>query len=266
MSLYRPSELLRFLNENSLRPKKALSQNFLIDGNIVKKILSSANIKENDRVLEIGPGVGVLTEALLAKNAYVTAIEKDKKLFEHLKRFNSPRLTLYNEDFLEFHLEKLKGDFKVVSNLPYSVASLIIMKLVKYHCFSKMALMVQKEVAKRYVAKNKNERGFFYYFLSFYADYEIAFEISRNCFYPRPKVDSAVLLITLKVPPKVDENGFFEMLNRLFCHKRKMIRSIIKGSEIALRELKLNPYSRPSDLELEEHLKLFSRLSADKLL
>ncbi|MCB1084970.1 MAG: ribosomal RNA small subunit methyltransferase A, partial [Chlamydiia bacterium] len=152
MGLYKPSELRQFLESLGVSPKKGLSQNFLIDGNILKKMVEAAQLKKGETVLEIGPGPGALTEALLGEGVRVIAIEKDEVLARHLERLDSrDSLRVIQEDIRHVDLAKLlerEGKVKVVANIPYSITGLLLQTLLPLgkHIQS-LHLMVQKEVA-----------------------------------------------------------------------------------------------------------------------
>ncbi len=162
MPIYKPSELLHFLEDLKLIPKKGLSQNFLIDGNIIKKIIATAQVKPDDLVLEIGPGPGSLTEGLLYSGANVIAVEKDAILAKALERFDplQNQLKVFCADILDFPIvEVLKNHLKrgqrakIIANLPYHITTPIIGSLVHLNEFvSSITVMVQDEVARRFTA------------------------------------------------------------------------------------------------------------------
>lgn len=278
MPIYKPSELLNFLSEWGANPKKSLSQNFLIDGNIIKKIVASAHVTKQEIVLEIGPGPGSLTEELLEAGAHVIAVEKDRLLATALERLQSAdrKLEIFNQDIMEFPIEEvLKKRLsvgqkaKVIANLPYHITTPILAKLVQCtELFSTIHVMVQEEMARRMIAKaGSSEFSSFALFLSFYADCRYCFQVKRGCFYPSPKVDSAVVELRLKQPPDVsDVTGFFEATRTAFGKKRKMLRASLKelfGAEKvteALTVLKLNPQARPEDLSLDDWLIFYETL------
>lgn len=264
---------MEFLNGLGINPKKALSQNFLIDGNIIRKIVATADVKPDDVVLEIGPGPGSLTEALLDTGARVIAVELDKTLAGALERLKSPtrNLEVHCCDILHFPLESLSPSkkMKVIANLPYNVTTPIISKLVtRTDQFSTLTLMVQDEVARRFTADSGNsDYSSFTIFLNFYSHPKYAFGVSKNCFFPPPKVESAIVSLTLHEPPTVsDVDRFFKLTRTAFEHRRKMLRASLKdlyGSERlteALKGLSLNPLARPENLSLEDFLKLFEKL------
>jgi 16S rRNA (adenine1518-N6/adenine1519-N6)-dimethyltransferase len=260
MPLTNPSELRAFLNSLGVKPKKGLSQNFLIDGNIIRKIMKEASIEAGDTVLEIGPGPGALTEALVSSGAQVFAVEKDEIYAEALKRFSG--VTVFAEDIRSFDLNLLPSNTKVVSNLPYHLTSPILGLLApRHHLFSTITVMVQDEVGRRMTAAAKTkDYGSLSVFLHFYSTPRYAFKVSRRCFYPQPKVDSAVVTLALKSAPDVDPESFFKMVHTAFQHRRKMVKTTLgAAAESALIALGENPQSRPEELSLETFLEIYSR-------
>jgi 16S rRNA (adenine1518-N6/adenine1519-N6)-dimethyltransferase len=268
------SELIPFLESIGARPKKGLSQNFLIDQNIVKKIALTAGVQPNDAILEIGPGPGALTKELLEKGANVFAIEKDSSLANQLSRFqtNDNRLTVFDADFLKFSLENLPSPLKAVANLPYHITTPILEKIFEAASqFSSVTFMVQKEVGDRMMAKaGSKEFSSLSIFVQFYAELDSSFKVSSNSFYPRPKVDSIVLRLNIVKPPleKEDAALFFSIVRRAFQQRRKMISSSLQKMipSAVLKETLGNlgyPNARPEDLSLQEWLKLFFLLKKD---
>lgn len=280
MPLYRPRELLEFLESIGTSPKKGLSQNFLIDGNIIRKIVASADVTAGDLVIEIGPGPGALTEALLDAGARVLAIEKDQILGEALQRLQTAdaRLEVWIGDVMDFsfkeELAKRLEDgqrAKVVANLPYHLTTPIITGLVPLRSnLSDIVVMVQDEVALRLTAKaGGREYGSITLMMSYFTDPRYAFKVKRSCFFPPPKVDSAVVHFTLKEPPKVtDETAFFELTRGAFQQRRKMVRSTIgklhgaEKVEAALVNAGYPATARPEVLGLEGFLALFEGLNS----
>jgi 16S rRNA (adenine1518-N6/adenine1519-N6)-dimethyltransferase len=261
--LTNPSELLEFLRTLRVHPKKGFSQNFLIDGNIMRKILETADVHAGDSVFEIGPGPGALTEALMAKGAHVIAIEKDPVYAEALKRF--PKVDVYSGDILDFDVELLPWKIKVVSNIPYHLTAPILSLLVpRYEIFTSITLMVQEEVARRMTAQPKTkDYGSLAVFLNFYSETKYAFKVSRNCFYPKPKVDSAVVTIKPRQPPDAEADAFFTMVRAVFQHRRKMVKTTLGlWVEDLLYSLGENPKARPEELSLEVFLKIFRKINA----
>lgn len=278
MPIYKPSELRLFLNELGISPKKVLSQNFLIDGNIIQKIVNAAHLSPQDPVLEIGPGPGSLTEALLAKGANVFAVEKDRVLAQALERLKpaDQLLEIFCEDILEFPVEKTLAPYvnesckaKVIANLPYHLTTPILVHLITMrNTFSSLFVMVQEEVARRFTAKpGTSEYSSFTLFLNFYANVRYEFMVSRHCFYPEPNVESAVVSLELKSPPQVsNEEKFFKVTRTAFSQRRKMLRGTLRSLYPSqsvtegLTHLNLDPQARPEQLSLQEWLQLFEYL------
>lgn len=279
--MYKPTDLHQHLQELNTGPKKRLSQNFLIDGNIVRKIVETAKVSSEDVVLEIGPGPGALTKALMEAGAIVIAVEKDQALASGLKKLQSPdqRLTVFSEDILEFPLGlrlkpflKPEQKIKVISNLPYHLTTPILKHLIEGNdrdLFSHIVVMVQDEVARRFTAScGSPDYSSASVFLSFYTKPSYAFKVSNQCFFPTPKVQSAVVILELKEPPLKDKKDlFFKMTRTSFGHRRKMLRSSL--SELyspakimeALEAIGLKPTARPEELSLERFLQLFKLLN-----
>lgn len=281
MPMYKPSELLSFLEGLGISPKKGLSQNFLIDGNILNKIAATAKVTPGDLVVEIGSGPGSLTEQLLDKGAHVIAVEKDTVLAEALERFktNENHLDIYNHDIMTFPLEEtlqphltVDRKAKVIANLPYHLTTPIIVELVtKRHLFSHLILMVQDEVARRFTAApNTGEYSSFTIFLNFYTHPKYAFTVNNTCFFPSPKVNSAIVVLELKEPPHVsDVEAFFKTTRTAFKQRRKMLRSSLRDLyapadiEASLTQLGLNPLARPENLSLDQFLSFFEVLQKE---
>jgi 16S rRNA (adenine1518-N6/adenine1519-N6)-dimethyltransferase len=268
MSIFKPKELLKFLEEIGASPKKGLSQNFLIDGNILKKIVQASGVQPGEVVVEIGPGPGALTEQLLEAGAIVIAVEKDRKLAEALTRFGPNRLTVHCADVLEFDLP-VDRPVKVIGNLPYQITTPILAKfLPQRDKVESLTVMVQEEVARRMVAgPGSKTYGHLSLFLKFFSEPKYNFSVGRNCFYPPPKVDSAIVTLTLsETLPDVDEEPFWKMTRTAFQTRRKMLRRGLRDLypsadvEAALKDLGLSVQSRPEDLSLDSFLGLFERL------
>lgn len=272
MGIYRPTELRQFLDSLGIAPKKGLSQNFLIDGNILRKI--GTHVEPGDIVVEIGPGPGSLTEVLLERGAKVIAIEKDPVLAGALERLKGETGTLevFCADFMQFPLEEtLKARLpagtkgKVIANLPYHLTTPILAKLVKEEpLISDLVLMVQDEVARRFTAQpGTSEYSSFTIFLNYYAKVKYAFQVRRNSFYPPPKVDSAVVHLKLHPSPFVeDEELLFKITRTAFEHRRKMLRSSLRelfapeAIMEGLQQIGKDPQSRPETLSLSEFIAL----------
>ena len=259
------SELLAFLHEIGARPQKRLSQNFLIDNNILAKIIALADVHRDERILEVGPGPGALTQKLLAAGARVTAVEKDACFAKHLLRLQTEdlRLEVFSDDFLKWDIPVLLPPWKVVANLPYNITTPILEKLCQdRRVVSSLTIMVQKEVADRIRAKPGTKAfGSLTLFLQFYCDCTGAFPVSASSFYPEPKVSSTVLRLDLKKPPDVDPEAFFFMIHKAYQQRRKMVavslRSYFPGIKESLEALSLSAKVRPEELSLEQWIALY---------
>jgi 16S rRNA (adenine1518-N6/adenine1519-N6)-dimethyltransferase len=275
--VYKPSELQTFLKIRGLHAKKSLSQNFLIDGNIIQKIVDTASISSGDLVIEIGPGPGALTKALLGRGAFVTAIEMDAPFAKELHRLQTPdhRLKIICNDILKFplagFLQKHPGKYKVVANLPYHITTPILTLLLPlYQDIESLTIMVQKEFANRMIAEKRTpEYSSFTLFLQFYASVDKSFTVSPNCFYPRPKVHSSVVHCKLHPPLiKINTDAFFLLTRSAFGKRRKMLRASlkdlypIKKVEQALVKLGHLNTARPEELTIDEFIALFHLLNA----
>lgn len=272
MPIYKPKELIAFLDSIEAAPKKRLSQNFLIDGNIVRKVIAEASIAKGDFVLEIGPGPGALTEALVETGAHVLAIEKDSLFASHLQRFDrsAQHLEVICDDILNIELPKAPEKIKIIGNLPYHITTPILTKfLTDYHDrISSLTFMVQEEVAQRIAAAPKtSEYGSLTVFLNFYADVSYAFKVSKNCFYPSPSVDSAIIsLKPKKVPPNFEIDKFFEITRKAFQMRRKTLKKSLKELYTeehiihALETCGLTVFTRPEELSTEQFINFFKHL------
>lgn len=264
MSLYRPSELFAFLDSIDARPKKALSQNFLIDQNIIHKLI--AHIEPGQEVLEIGPGPGSITEALLNRGAKVTAVEKDNKLSEALTRLGD--LTVLNEDILKVDLLSLPTPLHVVANLPFRITTPVLTRLVPlYPHIASLTFIVQKEVAERMAGKAGTKTySSLSVFMAFYAKTKLMFTISPSCFSPRPKVSAAAVHITPHAPISNREELFFELVRRAFNTRRKQIQTSLRDlyppekTRAALEALNLSVTARPEELQPSDFVALLDAL------
>ncbi len=262
------SELIPFLERIGASPRKSLSQNFLIDPNVVKKIVATADIQPGDRVFEIGPGPGALTQELLKQGATVIAVEKDPLFARELSRFEGP-LHIFPVDILEFPWETLKAHapLKGVANLPYHITAPILEKICEHaSLFSSFTLMIQKEVADRLAAQpHTKEFGSLTLFVQFFAQITKTFRVSPGCFYPRPNVDSTVLRLDFCNVEK-DGKEMFAVIRRAFQQRRKMLRSSLQSLfppaqvEEALRTVGVSPEARPEALSLEQWMGFYEKL------
>lgn len=282
MAIYKPSELNEFLKSLGVRPKKGLSQNFLIDGNIIRKIVKAAAVEKGDVVLEIGPGPGSLTQALLETGAEVIAVEMDRVLAGALERLQTEdsRLRVYCSDIMAFPLEEELGKrvgsgkkIKIVANLPYHITTPILAQCAPlYSLFESITIMVQEEVGRRMTAKAGGaDWSSLSLFLDFYSEARFCFTVSKNCFMPVPGVDSAIVQLVLHPAPldKSESLSFFQLTQTAFQHRRKMLRSSLRELypptcvAAALLAIGQREEARPEALSLDDFLRLHQILVRD---
>lgn len=274
----------KLMEEYKLFPKKKWGQNFLVDGNILNKIANTCDSGQPGFAVEIGPGLGALTRQLAMRNQGVLSIEIDKSLQEPLQTVleQYPNTRLLFADVLKadieaelknaFNLEQIPG-YQVCANIPYNITTPIIFKLLEEcpHMLS-ATLMMQKEVAQRILAlPSSKDYGLLTLMMSYYSDVELLMRVSRNCFYPRPEVDSSVIRITPLTAKRVqvkDEQRFKDFTRAAFQKRRKTILNICssffamdKGAvEGHLKSLGIPPASRPENLSIQEFASIADRL------
>lgn len=272
MNLTAPSEVKALLAQLDFRPSKVLGQNFLIDSNILHILLTTADLHPDDAVIEIGPGLGVLTEGLICGAGKVVAIEKDKRLAAYLrKRFQETQnLELIEADALDVDMDKhLAGGFnKVVANLPYSVASRLLVNLAEApHRPEQMVVTIQNEVADRLIAApGTDDYGLLSVLMQLRYKIELRKSISPSCFYPPPEVKSAIVNMVLRELPEkpLDYNQLKELLRLCFSKRRKQIGGVLRKNfaqfDAVLSRLRLDPQSRAETLSPEEWVALSNAL------
>lgn len=206
------------------RPSKRLGQNFLLDDSVLERAVRAADLSAKDTVLEIGPGLGNLTEELLRTGAHVVAVEQDPEFCKFLERRFGDRIRLVRADAVKAFLPEFN---KVVSNLPYQISSPITFKLLDLG-FDTAVLMLQKEFAERMTATHgTSEYGRLSVGVYYRSKCEILFNVSRAAFWPQPKVDSCVVRLVPRKPPfKVaNEEVFFRVTKAMFSHRRKKVQN-----------------------------------------
>lgn len=216
-----------------MRPKKSLGQHWLFDEPSLESICDSANVQPGDTVLEIGPGLGPLTEKLVKKAKQVIAIELDDTLAAELPaRVPAQNLRVVHGDFLQFNLSELPSGYKVVANVPYYVTSLIIRRLLESPTPpSRAVLLVQKEVAERLAAK-PGDMSVLAISAQFYAEVSLGSVVMADKFDPPPKVNSQVVILDVRPEPlftDIDTKLFFKVVKAGFGEKRKTLRNSLSG-------------------------------------
>lgn len=256
--------------------KKSLGQHFLFNPTTVGKILSLAAVKSTDRILEIGPGPGVMTRQLSERAASVVAVEKDRRLAQSLSRELAPfsNLTIVEADILEVDLEKLLGGgrWKVIANLPYNIATETIFHLFERHLlFESFYLMAQKEVAERLTAEaGSRSYGLLSIFSQLLSENRIVLKLPPGAFTPPPKVHSALVEFRIHETPRFDIHHlptFEKVVQAAFGQRRKMIRKLLKdvaGPRLdeGLKSAGIPPSTRAEAVSIGQFTHLANFLSA----
>ncbi|MEN6520762.1 MAG: 16S rRNA (adenine(1518)-N(6)/adenine(1519)-N(6))-dimethyltransferase RsmA [Armatimonadota bacterium] len=275
INLLSPAEVRQLLARHGLRPKKRLGQNFLIDRNVLGKIIDAADLGADSCVLEVGPGLGTVTKEAAGIVAKVVAVEADRDLIPVLEETvgGLPNVEIVSGDFLKLDLPEFLGSqfgerrCTIVANLPYYITSPLIIKLIeaKKH-IDRMVVMVQEEVAARMVAApGSGDFGSLTVFIQYHCEVKIAAHVKRTVFFPSPEVDSAVVRLDIRSEPAVsvpDEGLFFKIVRASFGQRRKTLLKSLSGSpdlgwtrETAgkvLETAKIDPVRRGETLSLEE--------------
>ncbi len=280
--LSNPQVTIEIIKKYNFAFQKRFGQNFLIDGHVVEKIINAAQITKDDTVLEIGPGIGTMTQYLAESAGKVFAVEIDKNLLPVLEETlaDYDNVTVINEDILKVDINALLGDnaknVKVVANLPYYITTPIIMGLFENHIPAKsITVMVQKEVAQRMQAKpGSKDYGALSLAVQYYAEPYIVANVPPNCFMPRPNVGSAVIRLTSwdKPPVEVDnEKLMFDLIRASFNQRRKTLQNGINNSPNlnftkeqvigALKKMGLSESIRGEALTLEQFAELSNILN-----
>lgn len=289
-------QVREFFTLNHTGPKKQLGQNFLVNPEVLKIIVEAGELTDADTVIEIGAGLGCLTDVLVRRAKRVIAVEVDELLYKALTaRFGAAgkpklapqtstdsRVQLFNDDILKLELNALLSHdagsapttFKVIANLPYSITTPILWKLISYRKeIHSCVLMMQKEVAERIVAgPGGKDYGALTIGVTYHADATLISTLSPENFYPAPKVDSALLKLTMRENPKVavdDEELFFKIVRTAFRTRRKMLKNTLTRGRLApvevlsnaFEELEIDPQRRPETLDITEFAALTNFLS-----
>ena len=278
--LYSPNKIKETLDRYGFKFSKSLGQNFLIDGNVVRKIVREAGITKDDYVLEIGPGMGTLTEELALNAKKVVAVELDKKLLPILDETlaNYDNVEIIYGDVLEVDLkalieEKLDGGpVKLVANLPYYVTTPIIGKLLEDDLkLESINVMVQKEVADRMAAgPGSKSYGSLSVFVNFYTKPKVVVKVPKTVFMPQPKIDSSVIKLDLKKDlPDIDREKLFKVVKAAYSKRRKTIINALStyGFDLEKEEIRqtlervgIKPEERAENISVEDFIKLSTEL------
>ena len=282
-NLGQPKNTIEILQKYQFRFQKKFGQNFLIDTHVLEKIVAAAEVTKEDLVLEIGPGIGTLTQYLCEAAREVVAVEIDRNLIPILEDTLSgyENVTILNGDILKIDLNQLVQDkhggrpIKVVANLPYYITTPIIMGLLEEHVpLVSITVMIQKEVAERMKAgPGSKDYGALSLAVQYYADAYLAANVPPNCFMPRPGVGSAVIRLTRHevCPVSVEDEAFlFRLIRASFAQRRKtLVNGLTNSQELelqkenvvaALEQMGLSPSVRGEMLSLEQFAELAEKL------
>ncbi len=283
--LSNPQKTIEIIKKYEFAFQKKFGQNFLIDSHVLDKIIAAAGITQEDCVVEIGPGIGTLTQYLAESAREVIAVEIDRMLIPILEETlaDYPNVTVINQDILKVNMGKLVQEHnggrpvKVVANLPYYITTPIIMNLFEQHVpVSSITVMVQKEVAERMQAgPGTKDYGALSLAVQYFSEPYLAANVPPNCFMPRPKIGSAVIRLTLHQKPPVEvaqEQMMFRIIRASFNQRRKtMVNGLNNSQEIpftkneiqsALRQMGLSESIRGEALTLQQFAELTNRLCA----
>ena len=273
-------EIKRILKKQGVLPNKLMGQHFLIDNEVLQKIIASAHIGKQDVVLEVGPGTGILTKELAKKAKEVIAVEKDPLLAETLQKQLAEEkiknVVLLIKDVLHFNPKEhglQKGKYKIVANLPYYLSARFLKKfLTDPESPEEMILLLQKEVAERIIARPPNTT-LLSLSVQIYAKPEIICEVSKNSFHPKPKIDSALIKISgisqkFFKENKLEEKTFWKLAKAGFSQKRKTLVNNLSGAfnmqktglEEIFKETHINPMARAESLSLKQWVMLTTAL------
>lgn len=280
MPIFTRRRITELGKEYGFRPDRRLGQNFLTDGNILRKILSLFPVGPDDTVIEIGPGLGQMTFELARRAKRVIAVEIDRAFVNFLKGQAAGlcNLEIIGGDFLEFEPEPLAAGkkYKVISNLPYSISSPAVTRLIEgRRLISAACLMLQKEVAERMTASPGNkDYGALSVFTQFFCEADRLFAVKRSCFYPSPKVGSSVVMLKMRELPAVrvrDADIFFKVVRAAFSKRRKTLLNSISGFEAIgvdrpaasaiLEACGIDPARRGETLSLDEFARIADALA-----
>ena len=236
-----------------LRPKKRWGQNFLNDPNIAKKIINLLGDIADEKILEIGPGNGALTKRIHAKK--VTAIEIDKELCNNLKKIEASNLFVINENFLKTNLDNISFN-KVLGNLPYNISSQIIFKTLNHPNWNKAVFMIQKELADRIISKEGSRQyGRISVMIQSICNIKKEFNVSANCFFPKPDVESTVISLEKKKLDQFDYKNLEQIVRISFSQRRKKLKNTLNAI-VHYNELEKFSDKRPEMLSVDDFIQI----------
>ena len=210
--------------------RKKWGQNFLIDPNIINKIIAVLNLNANNHILEIGPGKGALTKQLSKIGHQITAIEIDPMLCTYLKDLKLKNVNIINKNILDFDCGTIENDYVIIGNLPYNISTPILFKFMAEKRWNQLVVMLQKEVAERIVSKENNKKyGRTSIMMQSFFNIELSFNIPNTVFRPMPEIKSSLLSITPKNHNQIDYNNLKNVVQNAFKHRRKKLTHNLKN-------------------------------------
>lgn len=275
MDLSRVEDVKTAMKLAGIRPNKGLGQHFLVDSDSLQGIIAAAEPSFTDTVLEVGPGLGVMTRPLTQVAGQVVAVETDAVLAELLRRDAPENLQVVEQDIMEYELEQLPAGYKVIANIPYYLTSRLMRRLIESaNPPAVMSMLIQKEVAERIVAA-PGRMSMLALSVQYYGTPEIALIVPRDRFWPAPDVDSAVLKVTLTGPAfPADTRKLFRLMKAGFGEKRKQLKNSLSGglnidmtaATEMLATTGLTPTARAQELSLEQWQGLYAVAIKQELL
>lgn len=286
------STITQLLHTSNMRPNKKLGQHFLLSKNVIRSIILAASLTSSDTVLEIGPGLGVLTIELAKKAKKIIAVEKDKEMVELLqKNIETEQLKnvqIVNQDALKFSPDNLepinrgsrhmsqdpdpngRRGYNLIANLPYQITSPVLWKFLQEekHKPKQLVIMIQKEVAQRIIAR-PGQMTLLSVLVQFYAQPKLITHVAKTKFYPPPNVESSVIKLTVHAAPAhINEKDFFMVVKAGFSSKRKMLKNNLKDKlsfsenllADALAKAELSEKSRAQELSIDNWINLYKML------
>ncbi|MDH3354707.1 MAG: 16S rRNA (adenine(1518)-N(6)/adenine(1519)-N(6))-dimethyltransferase RsmA [Chromatiales bacterium] len=253
------------------RPRKRFGQNFLHDHSILQRIDHAIRPKPTDQIVEIGPGLGALTQYLIEGSGQIDAVELDRDLIEPLERRFGSKLTLHNSDALKFDFCSLRKEgekLRIIGNLPYNISTPILFRLFEQRaCIKDMYFMLQQEVVQRIAAPpGSKSYGRLSIMAQYYCKTENLFHVPPEAFNPPPKVHSAIIRLTPHLHPPVevtDLKQFEDIVRQAFSQRRKTLRNTLKKliSAEQLIELGVNPTERPEQITIEQYALISNQIT-----
>ena len=256
------------------RAKKRFGQNFLVDSSIIDKIIHSINPQAEDHIIEIGPGLGALTQPLLKTLIRLDAIELDRDVIPQLKTLEgSEKLHIHNIDVLAFDFTEFKqsnfehGKLRIIGNLPYNISTAVLFHLVSHrNCIHDLHFMLQKEVVERIAASaGSNDYGRLSVMMQLYFRINPLFTVAPQCFRPVPRVESAIIRMVPRTSPAIshhEHDAFAALVRQAFSQRRKTLKNTLRDlcDTGQIDAAGIDPGKRPQELSVDDYIKLFRQI------